>query len=47
MGGLQIRQYLTLEGARKPAACLFLGTPHRATIIPETPFDPDNERLRD
>ena len=24
-----------------------LGTPHRATIIPETPFDPDNERLRD
>ena len=23
-----------------------LGTPHKATIIPETPFDPDNQRLR-
>ena len=23
-----------------------LGTPHKATIIPETPFDPENQRLR-
>ena len=23
-----------------------LGTPHKATIIPETPFDPQNQRLR-
>ena len=23
-----------------------LGEPHRTTIIPESPYDPDNERLR-
>ena len=23
-----------------------LGVPHRASVIPETPFDPENERLK-
>lgn len=23
-----------------------LGTPHRATVVPESPLDPANERLR-
>jgi dimethylglycine dehydrogenase len=23
-----------------------LGTPHRAIVVPESPFDPDNLRLR-
>lgn len=33
MGGLQIRHYLTLEGALKPTACLFLGTPHQGSAL--------------
>lgn len=33
MGGLQIRHYLTLAGARTPDACLFLGTPHRGAAL--------------
>lgn len=33
MGGLQVRYYLSCEGARQPEACVFIATPHRGAVL--------------
>lgn len=33
MGGVQIRRYLSMPGARQPDACVFLATPNQGAIL--------------
>lgn len=39
MGGLVIRSYLALEGAREPDQCLFIATPHQGASLIEARRD--------
>jgi dimethylglycine dehydrogenase len=51
--GFRIGQSLALAMVQPDHAAIgtelemdILGTPHRVTVIPESPYDPDNQRLR-